>query len=86
VQGWTGRDNDQRVSHGEGLSYLLEAMESGQSSDQQSSDEFQDTIRVTLYVPVVSSRVILGSTLIRMSTYYICLSRFWKLFLTLGYG
>lgn len=65
MQGWTGRDSDQKVSHGEGLAYLLEAMEAGQSSDQ-----FEDTIRLTLYVPVVSSRVTQGSILIWIFTYY----------------
>lgn len=85
MQGWTGRDNDQKVSHGEGLACLLEAMESAQESGQ-SSDQFQDTIRLTLYVPVVSSRGALESTLIRISTYHICLTRFWKPYSTLGYG
>lgn len=75
MQGWTGRDNDQKVSHGEGLAYLLDAMESRQESGQ-SSDQFQDTIRLTLYVPVVSSRMAIGSTLIRILTDYICLVRF----------
>lgn len=62
VKGWTGKDNDQKVSHGEGLAFLLTAAESGQSSDQ-----FHETIRDTLYVPVVSVErpmVVLSSGLV----------------------
>lgn len=71
MQGWIGNDGDQKVSHGEGLAHLLEAAESGESSDQ-----FQETIRDTLYVPVVSPRTTQGRILIWTFTYYICLTRF----------
>ncbi|KAL9474038.1 hypothetical protein ACSS6W_008418 [Trichoderma asperelloides] len=64
-QGWTGKDDDQKVSHGEGLAFLLTAAESGQSSDQ-----FHETIRDTLYVPVIleaifNPRIRLGSWFLR---------------------
>lgn len=71
VKGWTGKDNDQKVSHGEGLAFLLTAAESGQSSDQ-----FHETIRDTLYVPVVSCRTAHGSVITWTFTYSICLTRF----------
>lgn len=81
TQGWTGRDFDQKISHGEGLAYLLEATESRQSSDQ-----FQETIQNTLYVPVVSPRIAQRDILIWTFSYHKCSNRLWKPYLTLGYG
>ncbi|KAL7783606.1 hypothetical protein V8C37DRAFT_36202 [Trichoderma ceciliae] len=47
-QGWTGRDGDQKMSHGEGLAHLLDA-----AASKQYPDQFEERIRDTLYVPVV---------------------------------
>ncbi|TFB05878.1 hypothetical protein CCMA1212_001536 [Trichoderma ghanense] len=47
-QGWTGKDTDQRMSHGEGLAHLLDA-----AASRQSRDPFEENIRDTLYVPVI---------------------------------
>ncbi|KAH6603563.1 hypothetical protein Trco_008338 [Trichoderma cornu-damae] len=47
-QGWTGRDGDQKMSHGEGLAHLLDA-----AASKQYPDQFEQEIRDTLYVPVV---------------------------------
>ncbi|KAL7935601.1 hypothetical protein V8C35DRAFT_297762 [Trichoderma chlorosporum] len=47
-QGWTGRDCDQKVSHGEGLAHLLDA-----AASRDQLDAFETSIRDTLYVPVI---------------------------------
>ena len=49
VKGWTGNDSDQRISHGEGLAHLLDA-----AASRQNRDPFEENIRDTLYVTVVS--------------------------------
>ncbi|RFU78413.1 hypothetical protein TARUN_3814 [Trichoderma arundinaceum] len=46
-QGWTGRDGDQKMSHGEGLAHLLDA-----AGSKQHPDDFEEDMRDTLYVPV----------------------------------
>ncbi|KAM0264950.1 hypothetical protein ACHAQJ_000466 [Trichoderma viride] len=63
-QGWTGRDNDQKMSHGEGLAHLLDA-----AASRQSSDKFEESIRDTLYVPVVLEAIF--NPKIRLSPWFL---------------
>lgn len=49
LKGWTGRDSDQKMSHGEGLAHLLDA-----AGSKSNPDPFEKNIRDTLCVPVVS--------------------------------
>ncbi|EHK21405.1 uncharacterized protein TRIVIDRAFT_52617 [Trichoderma virens Gv29-8] len=67
-QGWTGRDSDQQMSHGEGLAHLLDA-----AASKKNPDAFEATIRDTLYIPVVIEAIF--NPKIRLSPWFQKLKR-----------
>ncbi|KAK5994587.1 hypothetical protein PT974_05066 [Cladobotryum mycophilum] len=62
-QGWTGRDGDQKTTHGEGLAHLLDA-----ATSRRNLDEFETLIRDTLYVPVLLESIC--NPKLRLSQWY----------------
>ncbi|KAL7946766.1 hypothetical protein V8C42DRAFT_318742 [Trichoderma barbatum] len=67
-QGWTGRDSDQKISHGEGLAHLLDA-----AGSKQYPDPFEKSILDTLYVPVIIEAIF--NPKIRLSPWFSKLRR-----------
>ncbi|KAL5087826.1 hypothetical protein Trisim1_007480 [Trichoderma cf. simile WF8] len=67
-QGWTGRDSDQKMSHGEGLAHLLDA-----AGSKSNPDPFEKSIRDTLCVPVIIEAIF--NPKIRLSPWFLHLKK-----------